>query len=190
MKIKLLSVAFLLLTINSFAQGVAVNTNNTAAHASALLDVSGNRGLLIPRMDSTTRKAIASPAAGLLVMDTSYNMLFRYNNKIWCHYNNSSAQNLTPVSGTVTWDLEKGDYSLLTLTSNISLNVQNVFTGSTGIVEIKQDGTGNRQISFPANSTTSSGAAISSLALGTAPNAISIVSFIYNGSTYRWFVKN
>jgi len=190
MKIQTLSVALVLLTNLCFAQGVAINTSNNVAHSSSLLDISGNKGLLIPRMDSVTRKAISSPAKGLLVMDTSYNSLFRYNGKIWCGYQSTATQSLVPAGSTVTWDMELGDFALLTLTSNCSLTIQNSFIGNTGILELQQDASGSRTITFPANSTASSGGAISGLALNTAPNSISILSFIYNGSKYRWFVKN
>ncbi len=190
MKKQLLSVAFLLLTNLCFAQGVAINTSSTPAHTSSLLDVSGNKGLLIPRMDSVTRIAIATPAKGLLVMDTSYNTLFRHNGKIWCQYQSTATQTLATGGGTVIWDVERGDVALLTLTANITLILQNVFAGSTGIIEMQQDATGSRVITFPANSTTSSGTAISSLELSTAPNSLSILSFVYNGSQYRWFIKH
>jgi trimeric autotransporter adhesin len=56
------------------AQSVGVGTSSP--NASAQLDVSSSsRGLLIPRMDSNAVKAIASPATGLMVYDTSRNEL-------------------------------------------------------------------------------------------------------------------
>lgn len=57
----------------SLATSVAnaqLGINNTP-HASAMFDVSGNnKGLLIPRISSAQRLAIANPANGLLVYDT------------------------------------------------------------------------------------------------------------------------
>ena len=51
------------------AQSVGINT---APDNSAVLDVvSTSKGILIPRMSSTQRNAIASPANGLLVFDTN-----------------------------------------------------------------------------------------------------------------------
>lgn len=59
----------LFLTLHSAAQRVGVNT--TTPDASAALDVSStNSGLLVPRMTTAQRTAIASPAIGLLVYDT------------------------------------------------------------------------------------------------------------------------
>ncbi|WP_338814298.1 tail fiber domain-containing protein [Bernardetia sp. Wsw4-3y2] len=61
-----------LLSTQSFSQGVAINTDNTDADASSMLDVkSTNKGVLIPRMTTAQRNAIATPAEGLLVYDTT-----------------------------------------------------------------------------------------------------------------------
>ncbi len=52
------------------AQTVAINTDGSAANASAMLDVkSTTKGMLIPRMTSAERTSIVNPAAGLLVYD-------------------------------------------------------------------------------------------------------------------------
>ena len=52
-------------------QGVAINTDGTNADNSALLDIKSNsKGILIPRMSSAQKAAIASPASGLLVYQT------------------------------------------------------------------------------------------------------------------------
>ena len=59
----------------SEAQNVAINTDGSAAHASAILDVkSSDKGILIPRVSLTNvsdPSPIASPAAGLLVYNTN-----------------------------------------------------------------------------------------------------------------------
>ena len=62
----------LLLSANiAYSQGVSINTTGNAANASAMLDInSTNSGLLIPRMDSVSIAAIASPATSLLVYQT------------------------------------------------------------------------------------------------------------------------
>lgn len=53
--------------VNSSAQ-VGINTNTP--HVSAMLDISStNKGLLIPRMTTTQKLAIANPATSLLVYD-------------------------------------------------------------------------------------------------------------------------
>jgi len=64
-------VFFLFGSLNIFSQGVAINTDGTAAANSAMLDVSStSMGILIPRMDIAQRNLIDSPATGLLIYQT------------------------------------------------------------------------------------------------------------------------
>jgi hypothetical protein len=56
----------------------------TATNASSVLDLeSTTRGFLPPRMTSTQRDAIASPAAGLVIYNTTTNLLNVYNGTMW-----------------------------------------------------------------------------------------------------------
>jgi nitrogen fixation protein len=56
----------------------------STADASSILDlVSTTRGFLPPRMTTTQRNAIASPAAGLIVYDTTLNLPHFFNGTIW-----------------------------------------------------------------------------------------------------------
>jgi len=51
---------------------------------SAILDItSTNKGLLVPRMDSLQRNAIATPANGLVVYDNSYGCFYYYKSTTW-----------------------------------------------------------------------------------------------------------
>ena len=60
--------------------GVSMNTTNAAADPSAILDVSStSQGLLVPRMTTAQRNAIASPANSLLVYDTDIKQFYFYN---------------------------------------------------------------------------------------------------------------
>jgi len=71
---------------NSFAQG-SVGIGTTAPNTSAQLDISStNKGLLIPRITGTQRKAISSPAAGLLVFDTDKQSLYMYTGNAWIQF--------------------------------------------------------------------------------------------------------
>ncbi|MGZ4080526.1 MAG: hypothetical protein ACXVOH_03565 [Bacteroidia bacterium] len=48
--------------------GVAINENHNSANATAMLDVSSTtKGMLVPRMTTTQRDAISTPATGLLI---------------------------------------------------------------------------------------------------------------------------
>jgi hypothetical protein len=56
----------------------------TATNASSVLDLeSTTQGFLPPRMTSTQRDAIASPAAGLVIYNTTTNLLNVYNGTMW-----------------------------------------------------------------------------------------------------------
>lgn len=67
-----------------FAQGVGFGTNNP--DPSALVDItSNNKGMLVPRLTSAQRTAIASPAPGLLVYDTNTNSFWFYNGTAWAN---------------------------------------------------------------------------------------------------------
>jgi hypothetical protein len=64
----------------SYGQGLSVNTDGSTADASAMLDVkSTGKGLLTPRMTSTQRAAITTPALGLLIYQTDAPEGFYYN---------------------------------------------------------------------------------------------------------------
>ena len=71
-------------TSNLLAQSVAINSDGSTANASAILDVkSTSKGFLPPRMDSTQRNAIASPATGLTIYNTTINAFQCYNGTAW-----------------------------------------------------------------------------------------------------------
>ena len=67
--------------IQAAAQSVAINTDGSSPDASAILDIkSAGKGLLIPRLDSSSRKAITTPANGLMVFDTDTKSFWYYTN--------------------------------------------------------------------------------------------------------------
>lgn len=56
----------------AWSQSLGVNNSGAPAHSSSILDVSStDKGMLIPRMTKAQKNAIASPATGLLVFQTS-----------------------------------------------------------------------------------------------------------------------
>lgn len=81
-RLSLLLFALLPLCITS--QNVAINATGAAPAASAMLDItSTTTGLLIPRMSSAQRVAIAAPATGLKVYDTTTGSFWYFNGVIW-----------------------------------------------------------------------------------------------------------
>ena len=77
-KIYLLAIT-LFISIELSAQNVAINTDGSSAHSSAILDVkSTTAGMLVPRMTFIQRTAIAQPAMGLLVFQSDGNAGFYY----------------------------------------------------------------------------------------------------------------
>ena len=66
------------------SQSLAINTDGSTANISALLDVKSTaKGMLIPRMSSVERTAIAAPASGLLVYDVDSLAFSYYNGAVW-----------------------------------------------------------------------------------------------------------
>ena len=73
----------LILTLSTQAQ-VAINTTGASPDPSAMLDVSAtNKGVLVPRLSSAQRMAVASPATGLLVYDTTSVSFWFYDGMNW-----------------------------------------------------------------------------------------------------------
>ncbi len=79
-----LSIASVLLHHTLDAQNVAINGTGAAPNASAMLDVaSTTSGMLVPRMTTAQRNAIAAPATGLYVYDTSLGAFLYYDGTAW-----------------------------------------------------------------------------------------------------------
>ena len=78
--ITLLTVSLQLLTSNVFSQNVGINETGSLPDNSALLDLSSTeRGLLVPRMTTTERDAITTPANSLLIFNTTTQCYEGYN---------------------------------------------------------------------------------------------------------------
>ena len=74
------------LAIRPHAQSMSINTDGSIPDASSILDIkSSAKGLLIPRMNSAQRSAIATPATGLMVFDTTSKTLFYFNGTSWAN---------------------------------------------------------------------------------------------------------
>lgn len=66
------AIAILICCVQNFSAQVGINTSTP--HTSAALDIqspNNNQGVLLPRMTTSQKNAITSPASGLLVYDTN-----------------------------------------------------------------------------------------------------------------------
>lgn len=74
----------LIVVITKAQQGVAINTDASQPHSSAMLDVkSSGKGFLPPRMAWQQIQSIPSPAAGLIVYDIGIKALRLYTGSQW-----------------------------------------------------------------------------------------------------------
>ncbi len=110
----LLSALLLITTLFAQAQ-VGIGTAIPAA--SAQLEVSSTtKGFLPPRMDSTQRNAIVSPAAGLTIYNTTLNAVQVYNGTVWsstAHYIGESYG-----GGIVFYVYDNGQHGLIAATAD------------------------------------------------------------------------
>ncbi|MCX6280305.1 MAG: hypothetical protein NT004_19750 [Bacteroidetes bacterium] len=93
---------FLLAGISGIAQ-VGINADGTAPNNSAMLDIkSSSKGLLPPRMTTTQRNSIVSPAFGLLIYNSDCNDMQYFNGAGWIPMGNTGML-VTPgsISGNV-----------------------------------------------------------------------------------------
>ncbi|MBN3036391.1 MAG: hypothetical protein JW861_12465 [Bacteroidales bacterium] len=76
--------AMILMAGSISAQSTCISDVSHTADASAVLDVySTARGMLLPRLTTTQRTGITSPATGLVVYDTDINSFFFYDGSSW-----------------------------------------------------------------------------------------------------------
>lgn len=99
---------------------VGINNDNSDPDASAMLDVkSSDKGMLVPRMDSTARTAILNPAVGLLVYDSTTTTFWYYDEMKWNEIRNASqvldAKDLVR-------NLSEPDFSCLQLLEEVNLS--------------------------------------------------------------------
>lgn len=125
----------------------AIGTGNAPA-ASAILDVvSITKGALLPRMTTTQRNAISSPAAGLTVYDTTVGGFYFYNSGWQLLTSNGQSPNfvaLTVGSTTGVAHLTSGVLS----TSNVALASE-----VTGVLPTANGGTGQSSLNATVETT-------------------------------------
>ncbi|HAS42690.1 MAG TPA: hypothetical protein DCS93_19575 [Microscillaceae bacterium] len=141
----------LFLGLATQAQNVAINEDNSTADPSAILDIkSTTKGLLIPRMTTTQRENISSPAEGLLVYDIDLQGYYYYKSTAWVGIGTSGSDNLGNHTATLNLQLNNhwlsndgdsegiridadGKVGIATTTMYQALNVNGLMYASTGI---------------------------------------------------------
>ncbi len=92
--LKCLILSLFVVTSNFVNAQVSINQDNSLPDASAMLDVqSTSKGMLVPRMTSNQRIAIATPATGLLVFDTVTTSFWYYDGTNWLSLSDTDATN-------------------------------------------------------------------------------------------------
>ncbi|MEM6316301.1 MAG: tail fiber domain-containing protein [Bacteroidota bacterium] len=162
------------LSLFSLSAQVAINENNNEPDTSAMLDISStDKGILIPRMSSTDRENISSPANGLMVFDSTTNSFWYY------------SENWQEISGAfisqngITYAKNKADDFILGVDSiNYGLNIGSeeklFFSYDKAAFRVGQIGNNNWDIDS---------LGISSFAGGSNTKATGSLSFAYGSNT-------
>lgn len=113
----------------SNAQGMAVNNTGASAASSAMLDVSSTtRGVLVPRMSTSERDLIPSPATGLLIYQNDGTAgFYYYNGAAWTAISGGSGASSDHITNFTT--VSTATYTVLTTDQLIySTHASTVFT--------------------------------------------------------------
>ena len=128
-KNNLLVLSFLFFAKITTAQ-IGISPTNLPPHASAMLDVtSTNKGLLIPRMTTAQRLAIASPANGLTVYDTNTLGFWFYNGTAWQNLL-TVGNNLWLANGSDIYNSNSGNIGIGTNTPNAKMHIKSATTNA------------------------------------------------------------
>lgn len=88
---------------------------------------------------------------------------------------------------TITWAFggDRVRNAVVTLGGNRTLSITGAVSGSTGVLIVKQDGTGSRTLTLPGSSKVVGGGA-GAVTLTTTASAVDILSFYYDGTNFWW----
>ncbi len=135
--------------IISHAQ-VAINTDASSPDNSAMLDVkSTSRGMLVPRMTTAQRTAIAAPAAGLLVFDNTTGSFWFFSAGSWVELTDQGSLQWTPNGSNISYSAGNVGIGDATPVATLTVGDGDKFqvVGSDGDVLFADD---NASIRFPA----------------------------------------
>ena len=90
-----------LFSLPAMAQNPSLGIGVSVPHASSVVELaSSNRALLLPRMTTTQRTALANPTKGLLVYDITLNALMHFTGNLWSAVGGSVGSFSIPYAGT------------------------------------------------------------------------------------------
>jgi hypothetical protein len=160
---------------------VTLNTwvNGSQQISSALTLNSTTTGFLAPRMTTTQKNAIASPATGLQVFDITMNAMCEYNGTAW-RVVSAGKQTINATTGATTIDLSAGNVADVTLTLSTVITLTNPTVG-TYVIKLIQDAIGGKVVSWPFNVLWSGGTPPT---LTATANKTDVITLMYDGVNY------
>jgi hypothetical protein len=135
MKKQLLIIVTILGFVSGLNAQVGVNATGAAPNPSAMLDVnSTSKGLLIPRMTTVQKNAIATKPTGLMVFDITLNQFSYWNGSTWIDVSGAS-------SGGNQWSSGSGNIFTTNVNDNVGIGTNN----PTAKLKVKADFVGYEQ---------------------------------------------
>ena len=157
-----------------------VGVGDVTTYPSAIFVVSSTtRGFLPPRMTNAERAAIATPAEGLNLYNTTNKGVGYYDGTNW-GYLSGAKQTATGSGGTLAISFASGNIVDLTLTASTTLTFANAVIG-TYIIQVTQGGTGSYTLTYPASVKWSGGTAPT---LTTTVGKTDILTFYHDGTSF------
>jgi len=157
-----------------------IGVNTATPNTSSIFQIdSTTLGFLPPRMSTTNKTGIASPAQGLVVYDTTMQALSAYNGSNWATVGGGE-QMFTITGSTATINFNAGNIVDITLATSTTLTLTGGTFG-TFIIKLTQDATGGRVVSWPSNVRWSGGIPPS---LTTTGGKVDVISLIFDGTNY------
>lgn len=96
-------------------------------------------------------------------------------------------QDLTTTEDFAEWDVELGNKAFILLGNDVTLSIENAVQGGLYWLLVRQDSTGGHNLIYPPDSIFEGG---QELQISQEPEAISIVSVLFDGTHYIWLNKN
>ncbi len=121
----------------SLAQNIGINSTGATPDSSAMLDItSADKGILIPRMDSTSRGNIPNPAKGLMVFDSTYNSFWYYDGLVWAEMISLDEQQLSFTNDSLFLTNDPTPVDLTAYRQGLSLSNDTLYISNSAPVDL------------------------------------------------------